>query len=202
MKPIIFSTEMVTAILAGTKRQTRRVIKSQNCIPNDAKWGYTAFTPKGHISYRGMFGTDYGEKSLKLKYHPKDTLYVRERCLNLEPEGHYKTDYVYMADNIELPKEVKWRPSIHMPREAARIFLKVESVKVERLQDMSEGDGFAEGFPKLIDPGAHTGGNGSVFDWFRILWDSINSKRPEYQWDKSPWVWVISFSRIDKSEVL
>ena len=76
IKPILFNTEMVRAILDRRKGATRRSVKG--FIPDDAVWGYTAFTPKGYISCRGTFADGYGEKFFKLPCDPGDILYVRE----------------------------------------------------------------------------------------------------------------------------
>ena len=140
IKPILFNTEMVCAILDGRKDATRRIVKG--FIPDDAVWGYTAFTPKGYISCRGTFADGYGEKFFKLPCEPGDILYVRETwhkytkrigkgesCRLAEFCG-YKAS-VTNSEDAEEP----WHPSIHMPKEAARIWLKVIDVRVERLQE-------------------------------------------------------------------
>lgn len=135
--PILFNTEMVRANLEGRKSCTRRIVKG--FIPNDAKWGYTAFTPKGCISCRGTFADGYGEKFFKLPCEPGDILYVREtwerfECWNCEgdesgscPKEPQKSVldrvcgcYMYRATD-EISGDAKWHPSIHMPKEAARI---------------------------------------------------------------------------------
>ena len=91
---------------------------------------------------------------------------------------------------------VKWRPSIFMPREAARIFLRVTDVRAERLQDITEADAECEGVIARHDT-ACTGTSARIS--FAELWDSINNKRG-YGWDKNPWIWVISFERVNISE--
>lgn len=159
--PILFNTEMVRANLEGRKSCTRRIVKG--FIPNDAKWGYTAFTPKGCISCRGTFADGYGEKFFKLPCEPGDILYVREtwerfECWNCEgdesgscPKEPQKSVldrvcgcYMYRATD-EISGDAKWHPSIHMPKEAARIWLKVTDVRVERLQKITEDGCIAEG---------------------------------------------------------
>ena len=141
IKPILFNTEMVRAILDGRKDATRRIVKG--FIPDDAVWGYTAFTPKGYISCRGTFADGYGEKFFKLPCEPGNILYVRETW-------HKGLEwYIYRANYSDTEKfyrggkeiEMKWRPSIHMPKEAARIWLKVTNVRVERLQDITPKGG-------------------------------------------------------------
>lgn len=208
IKPILFNTEMVRAILDGRKDATRRIVKG--FIPDDAVWGYTAFTPKGYISCRGTFADGYGEKFFKLPCDPGDILYVREsvfqgvgRYLDVSGETvcvltnyfEYYADGLHEKDHWKDKYENTWmhrRPSIHMPKEAARIWLKVTDVRVERLQDMTDDDAEAEG----------------SFDYtstalgFPDVWDSTIKKSDldRYGWDANPWVWVIEFERCKKPE--
>lgn len=191
IKSILFNTEMVRAILDGRKTCTRMIVKDG--IPDDAMWGYTAFTPKGYISCRGVYADGYGEGFFKLPYQPEDILYVRETW------GHpislnSNKQYVFRADKIAESGFKNdshiWHPSIHMPKEAARIWLKVTDVRVERLQDMTDDDAEAEG----------------CFDYtstalgFPDVWDSTIKKSDvdRYGWDVNPWVWVIEFGRCEK----
>ena len=191
IKSILFNTEMVRAILDGRKTCTRRIVKDG--IPDDTMWGYTAFTPKGYISCRGVYADGYGEGFFKLPYQPEDILYVRETW------GHpislnSNKQYVFRADKIAESGFKNdshiWHPSIHMPKEAARIWLKVTDVRVERLQDMTDDDAEAEG----------------CFDYtstalgFPDVWDSTIKKSDvdRYGWDVNPWVWVIEFGRCEK----
>lgn len=205
IKPILFNTEMVRAILDGKKTCTRRIVKG--AIPDDAMWGYTMFTPKGCVSCRGVYADEYGEKFFRLPYQQGDILYVRETWQFLyelddneqpvEETGKYyyaATDITlfntYVDENGVKHDYVPWRPSIHMPKEAARIWLKVTDVRVERLQDMTDDDAEAEG----------------CFDYtstalgFPDVWDSTIKKSDldRYGWDANPWVWVIEFERCDK----
>lgn len=191
IKPILFNTEMVRAILDGRKTCTRRIVKDG--IPDDAMWGYTAFTPKGYISCRGVYADGYGEGFFKLPYQPGDILYVRETwghpiSLNSDKQ------YVFRADKIAESGFKNdshiWHPSIHMPKKVARIWLNVTNVRVERLQDMTDDDAEAEG----------------CFDYtstalgFPDVWDSTikKSNLDSYGWDANPWVWVIEFERCEK----
>jgi len=168
MKPILFNTEMVKAILDGRKTQTRRVCKGQpqddgKCSPED-------------IGY-------------KPPYKPGDILWVRETWDNIpvSPGGHMRMGgkFYYKADGDIRPDgwQGNWHPSIHMPRRAARIFLRVKDVRAERLKEMSANDAMDEGFA----------------DWneFARLWDS--TIKPEdidkFGWNANPWVWVIEFER-------
>lgn len=202
IKPILFNTEMVRAILDGRKDATRRIVKG--FIPDDAVWGYTAFTPKGYISCRGTFADGYGEKFFKLPCEPGDILYVRETwhkytkrigkgesCRLAEFYG-YKAS-VANSEDAEEP----WHPSIHMPKEAARIWLKVMNVRVERLQEMWASDVPKEGIyfnkPTTAD---------EMLMAFAKLWNSTIKKSDldSYGWNANPWVWVIEFERCEKPE--
>ena len=210
IKPILFNTEMVRAILDGKKTCTRRIVKG--AIPDDAMWGYTMFTPKGCISCRGVYADEYGEKFFRLPYQQGDILYVREtwcRYGKLDDFDHViegTEKYYYLADGEnptpyncflvqrngydEYKDTPIWHPSIHMPKEAARIWLKVTDVRVERLQDMTDDDAEAEG----------------CFDYtstalgFPDVWDSTikKSNLDRYSWQANPWVWVIEFERCEK----
>ena len=204
VKPILFNTEMVRAILEGRKSCTRRIAKG--FIPDDEVWGYTAFTPKGYISCRGTFADGYGEKFFKLPCEPGDILYVRETwhkytkrigkgesCRLAEFYG-YKAS-VANSEDAEEP----WRPSTQMPKEAARIWLKVTDVRVERLQEITSEQIYREGveveYPHVL--------NGEEKRYaFSTLWNSTIKKSDldRYGWNASPWVWVIEFERCEKPE--
>lgn len=217
IKQILFNTEMVRAILMGQKTCTRRVVKG--FIPDDAAWGYTAFTPKGHISCRGTFPVGWGEKFFKLPYQKEDILYVREtwcRYGKLDDFDHViegTEEYYYLADGAnptpyncflvqrngydEYKDTPVWHPSIHMPKEAARIWLKVTDVRVERLQDIDGKGCVKEGIEEepLKDIGEEF-----VKGMFHDLWDSTIKKSDldRYSWQANPWVWVIEFERCEK----
>lgn len=216
IKPILFNTEMVRAILDGRKDATRRIVKG--FIPDDAVWGYTAFTPKGYISCRGTFADGYGEKFFKLPCEPGDTLYVREtwerfECWNCEGDErgicpkepqknvldkHSFGCYMYRATD-EISGDAKWHPSIHMPKEAARIWLRVTDVRVERLQDITIDDIRREGLSSVA---VHAGDMEIALEEWKMLWNST-IKKPDidrYGWDANPYVFVIEFIRIDKPE--
>lgn len=206
--PILFNTEMVRAILDGRKDATRRIVKG--FIPDDAVWGYTAFTPKGYISCRGTFADGYGEKFFKLPCEPGDILYVRETWKKA-PNGYF---YYEDWQKDDIADVTKWKPSIHMPKEAARIWLKVADVRVERLQDITEEQACMEGtdpwdeacyenngwHPTLSDP--DSGGDPNMIDGFHKLWNSTIKKSDldSYGWEANPYVFVIEFIRIDKPE--
>ena len=189
--PILFNTEMVRAILDGRKDATRRIVK--DFIPDDAVWGYTAFTHKGYISCRGTFADGDGEKFFKLPCEPGDILYVRETWKKA-PNGYYYYEDWQRNDIADI---TKWKPSIHMPKEAARIWLKVTDVRVERLQEITEVQAQAEGCNSGLLTGACT-----ARGQFEDLWNSTVKKSDidRYGWDANPYVWVISFERCEKPE--
>lgn len=219
IKPILFNTEMVRAILDGRKTCTRRIVKG--FIPDDAIWGYTVFTPKGYISCRGTFPVGYGEKFFKLPYQKGDILYVREtwcRYGKLDDFDHViegTEEYYYLADGAnptpyncflvqrngydEYKDTPVWHPSIHMPKEAARIWLKVKDVLVERLQGIDGKGCVKEGIEEepLKDVGEEF-----VKGMYHDLWDSTIKKSDidRYGWDANPWVWVIEFERCEKQK--
>lgn len=193
IKPILFNTEMVRAILDGRKDATRRIVKG--FIPDDAVWGYTAFTPKGYISCRGTFADGYGEKFFKLPCESGDILYVRETWKKA-PKGYYYYEDWQRNDIADI---TKWKPSIHMPKEAARIWLKVMNVRVERLQEISAESALAEGADKYIHTNGGLDENMTITSFIGI-WNSTIKKSDldRYGWDANPYVWVISFERCEK----
>lgn len=195
IKPILFNTEMVRAILDGRKDATRRIVKG--FIPDDAVWGYTAFTPKGYISCRGTFADVYGEKFFKLPCESGDILYVRETWKKA-PNGYY---YYEDWQRNDIADVTKWKPSIHMPKEAARIWLKVMNVRVERLQEISAESALAEGADKYIHTNGGLDENMTITSFIGI-WNSTIKKSDldRYGWDANPWVWVIEFERCEKQE--
>lgn len=195
--PNLFNTEMVRAILERRKGATRRSVKGY--IPDDAVWGYTAFTPKGYISCRGTFADVYGEKFFKLPCESGDILYVRETWKKA-PNGYY---YYEDWQRNDIADVTKWKPSIHMPKEAARIWLKVTGVRMERLQEITEVGIQKEGVE--VDPKECAGKFdfiSELFLLFQRLWNSTIKKSDidRYGWDANPWVWVIEFERCEKQE--
>lgn len=192
IKPILFNTDMVRAILDGRKGCTRRIVKG--FIPNDAKWGYTAFTPKGCISCRGTFADGYGEKFFKLPCEPGDILYVRETWKKA-PNGYY---YYEDWQRNDIADVTKWKPSIHMPKEAARIWLKVTDVRVERLKEITPQGAWKEGARcSCLHPVPDCAGNKTAFV---NIWNSTIKKSDLdwYGWSANSWVWVIEFERCEK----
>lgn len=148
--PILFNTDMVRAILDGRKTVTRRLVKFPKSIQLQDDGLYTLFAE----------GTCYENQHmeqivgyLKPPYHPGDILYVREtwyRGLNrILYKANYSENEKFYTNGKEI--QIKWRPSIHMPKEAARIWLKVKDVRVERLQEITEEQAKAEGICRLYD---------------------------------------------------
>ena len=190
VKPILFNTEMVQAILDGRKTQTRRVIK-----PQPVKEG--VFWRLGHAGWSmdDRVTPVYGHSLYnRMPYKPDDVLWVRETWSEV---SHSFVDEIllvqtavfhkYKTDFYDEMVPWKWKPSIHMPKEVARIFLKVTGVRLERLQAICYPDVYAEGINEEY---------GSLTD-FVELWDSINDKRG-FGWESNPWVWVIEFERCGK----
>ncbi len=191
--PIIFSTEMVKAILDGRKTQTRRVIKSQPPRHWDAvkPIGWTwCFYKLDDPDFHGYVKRPYGQVG--------DWLWVRETHTYIcNPDSESDDGVVlYKASANEVQRGIyKWRPSIFMPRWASRITLEIVNIRIERLQEISEEDAKAEGIA-VGRTGRYLPGNCDYATWaFHILWDSINAKRG-YGWDSNPWVWVIEFEEV------
>ena len=217
IKPILFNTEMVQAILDGRKTCTRRINKDANdyVVPD-----MDFFDPEK----RTYAVHNYADKERKIKLSIAerscpiclgDILYVREsvfqgvaHCLDVsgETECVLTNDFEYYADGLHKKDHWKdkheniWmhrRPSIHMPKEAARIWLKVTDVRVERLQEMWASEASKEGIyfskPTTAD---------EMLIAFAKLWNSTIKKSDldQYGWDANPWVWVIEFERCEKPE--
>lgn len=190
IKPILFNTEMVRAILDGRKTCTRRICKDANeCTVPDMDF-YNAdrrtyavhnFVDKEHTEQLST-----AERTCPIC--TGDILYVRETWKEA-PNGYY---YYEDWQRNDIADVTKWKPSIHMPKEAARIWLKVTDVRVERLQDMTDDDAEAEG---CFD---YTSTALGFFD----VWDSTIKKSDldRYGWNANPWVWVIKFERCEKPE--
>lgn len=202
MKPILFNTEMVQAILDGRKTVTRRCVKHE--INVFEKNGETLV-----YDHRFLFDfvLDAYIKS-QARYKKGDVLYVRETWGDYNGEASY---YLYKADYtegqkgfwfekehihwVELPK---WKPSIHMPKEAARIFLRVTDVKIGRLQDITLSDVLKEGLE--IEKYVST----PLMKKFSNFWDITVDKKElnQYGWDANPYVWVYEFEVISKEEAM
>jgi hypothetical protein len=185
MKTILFSTPMVQAILEGRKTMTRRVITPQPC--KEVK-RFERFIETVDCGFEARFGNDTSVAvcDRKPKYKPGDILWVRETWSRDESgEYVYRINYGTTEDDSFPPSMFKWKPSIHMPREAARIFLRVTNVRVERLQDITDADILAEGFKCRED--------------FIVFWDILNEKRG-HGWNKNDWVYAYTFEKISREE--
>lgn len=193
-KPILFNTKMVHAIKAGLKTQTRRIIKGlplyEPYFEEDEGRGFLMDSEDGQFYALETFS----------KVQPGDVLWVRETWHGLktgnEKFGHHKT-FWYKADEEDENPDDKWRPSIHMPREAARIFLKVKDVRAERLQSITPQEIMAEG---LTSAAVHAGDKEIAFKEFKLLWDSTikQDDLPRYGYDANPWVWVYEFEKMEE----
>ena len=239
MKPILFNTEMVRAILEGRKTVTRRVVKPQPIPESEAEAGDVIMffgelcklrIPKNNRRYAGELDAIPIQPCC-----PGDILYVRETWNygyfessdaygdtsqwfeELSPKGkkpdsflYAVSGYIYKADfddweliNYGIEHDngkihMDWHPSIHMPKEAARIFLRVTDVRVERLNEIDELGALDEGaFQFFTDYGLRT-----AREDFAILWDETikPSDLDHYGWTANPWVWVIEFEKISKQE--
>lgn len=209
--PILFNMDMVRAILDGRKTVTRRVIKPQPkcrlCYTfagcNHGTWSYPSDTAHEFWGeeYRlpDCITDDDKQMVWTPPYHTDDILYVRETW------SEWDGGYVYKAWQSPFPQAgayptTTWRPSIHMPREATRIWLKVTDVRVERLQEIDGTEILAEG----IDNGKSNRAQGKRWEnmqrmAFESLWNSTIKKSDlaRYGWDANPWVWVIEFERCE-----
>ena len=199
IKPILFNTEMVRAILDGRKTCTRRICKDANeCTVPDMEF-YNAdkrtyavhnFADKEHTEQLSI-----AERTCPIC--PGDILYVRETWMDYAGLTMYKADCdIYRLDSLNFAG-FGWKPSIHMPKEAARIWLKVTDVRVERLQDITSEQISREGveveYPHVL--------NGEEKRYaFSTLWNSTIKKSDidRYGWDANPYVWIIEFERREK----
>ena len=239
-KPILFNTQMVRAILNGSKTQTRRLIK-RRCDNTVLEMKTDKYGTRLIEIQKDEEGVTFGKhedgstwRKLRAYIEPKpaykrgDILYVRETwnygtvdsdCKECCPpeywfeEDDYKKQgshprfiinrFWYKADKDDEADMDglggRWRPSIHMPKEAARIWLRVTDVRLQRLQDISSEDVDAEGCKEW----AYSAATGELLPsaptWFEILWDETVSEKAkkEYGWDANPWVWAYTFERID-----
>lgn len=226
--PILYSTDMVKALLAGRKTMTRRIVKGIT-IREDGNVNY---------NFKGGSGNNCEPESLNdfflgvLDYCPYgnlgDVMWVREGfgVIRYDASTKQATDFVYKAD---VPKIVTapWKPSIHMPKIACRLFLKIKSIRVERLQDISENDILSEGVqypvsktsdPNKVKPVFKIGNENNAFDFMPNGWEHFSEDKKNYHllfahwaelwcningrksWDNNPFVWVIEFEQIDKPE--
>lgn len=196
MKPILFNSDMVRAILEGRKTVTRRVIKDKDIIN---AWDCESDgTP---IAFIDQATGDSHAPTFPCQYQPGNILYVRETWNKVKLASESDWHYEYMA-SCENPAYfsngfmAEWRPSIHMPKEAARLFLRVTDVRVERLQEIHVYEMEKEGLRA-------SWGEGIIGAW-KDTWNSTikPADLPLYGWDANPWVWVIEFERVSKEAAL
>ena len=213
-KPILFNTDMVIAIQDNIKTVTRRLIKHPYYIDDEDVCRKSGLAM--HVGTNATDGMSYPDNPYKIG----DILYVREAF------WRYPSGYEYKADYLEDNPGYIWSPSIHMPKEAARIFLRVTDVCIERLQDMTEEDAFMEGFSGIpwcahsvfenypdspIPCEAADGSecppdppcNHSIPELFGSdIWDKTIKKSDlaKYGWVANPWVWVVEFERLEVAE--
>jgi hypothetical protein len=203
-RPILFADEMVSAIMAGRKSQTRRVIK--NLL------GFGAITEFGRTDTPGY---DWHFRDREMRWHDHrhdrllecckygeigDHLWVREVWRTVdgcscEEACHIPGNVYYDADGggNDRYSMNKKRSPMFMPRWASRIVLEITNIRAERVQDIRDKDVFAEGIQSVVDNGQID--DGTARGAFKTLWDSINSDRG-FGWDENPWVWVIEFNKI------
>lgn len=210
-KPILFSADMIRALLDGRKTQTRRIVKySDRSVPSlpdhfdDDGWPIAYWEGADEID---RMPCPYGQ--------PDDLLWARETWA---PVGAcvrggcwYKADGEWPSD----PYFDRWKPSIHMPSSCSRLTLKITNIRAERVQDISESDAVAEGIEVFNEDGNlwYSGWMDGKDSWFtdawkwhcndpiqayKELWDGINFKRG-FGWDVNPWVWVIEFEVIKQN---
>ena len=206
MKPILFNTEMVQAILSGRKTATRRIVKPQPVF-RDGETGTPEPCDDGNWCFKIDQYHDIYDFDLKPPYQRGDILYVRETW-QPNPYG-IGWPFFYKASPEDFDHAPdKWRPSIHMPKDAARIFLRVTNVRMEKLQFITESDARKEG---VLDP-YHYCSDDKYWETtkrdllpadiaaFSALWDStIKSTKCElYGWDANPWVWVFEYELCKK----
>lgn len=212
--PILFSTPMVQAILEGRKTMTRRIVNPQPEKMN----GLNTFTPIDEFLSDLKVQAKSGLKEIHTKGAGNgysfplcpygkvgDVLWVRETFLK---NGDFMTRgnvaYWYKASIELIPFKTfgwKWKPSIHMPKSAARVWLEITNIRVERLQDISEEDAIAEGINGAegrmgyVDYLKNGQATFHPITSFQTLWQSING---EQSWNDNPWVWVLEFKQIEK----
>ncbi len=202
-RPILFNGAMVRAILAGQKTQTRRAVKPQPFEASflDAPGQYLPSFEEGRL----RVATSKGAHLLTCPFgRPGDRLWVREtwaQPTTLDPgPSVYRADYPACVpdgfENVPPAEEIRWRPSIHMPRWACRLVLEITDVRVERLQAISARDCQGEGIQSDAGGGFHVEGgthySTDPIESFASLWTSTGG-----DWDSNPWVWVIEFKRVE-----
>ena len=213
--PILFSTEMVKAILDGRKTMTRRIVKHKYPLRGAPK-SFSPYWDTDDDTLKKMFGFETEDEFVKCPYQVGMKLWVRETFAYNTFCPPAKVDYKASYPIVEISQR-PWKPSIFMPRWASRITLEITDIRVERVQDITDEDAIAEGLLKLTKDNGRIWKYGipdrdglpgnddigwawehwrmSPIDAYQYLWDSINGKK--YPWSSNPWVWVISFKRVN-----
>lgn len=209
IKPILFNTEMVRAILDGRKSCTRRICKDANeyTVPDMDFYNADRRTYAVHNFVDKEHTEQLSTAERTCPICTGDILYVRETWKEA-PKGYY---YYEDWQKDDIADVTKWKPSIHMPKEAARIWLKVIDVRVERLQDITYNGALREGSEGIrcdhVALGVHGCTDCMNTGWieppqveFMQIWNSTikKSNLDRYGWDANPWVWVIEFERCEK----
>lgn len=214
-RPILFSTPMVQAILAGNKTQTRRIVKPQPIVCDDARgghyWPSNAVQSMVHVEkelqdydgiWRGLIDdcNPFGGVGDQLWVRETFRLYDSDECPHADfPCGCPRNGTPLYKASHDCGDGEKWKPSIHMPRKAARLFLEIINIRIERLNDITLEDAKAEGFdysthPSAIEMGYSIGAKTN----FRITWEQVYGQN---EWNKNPWVWVVEFKVIQGGAV-
>lgn len=197
MKPILFNTKMVQAIIDGRKTQTRRLVSPAHIA------ALSSSTRKSHPE---LTDQEFLFQIAAPKYRIGEILYVRETWGTFEEPGKI----YYRADN-DAPANIEWKPSIHMPKTAARLFLIIKEIRVERLRDITEEDARAEGAPdcfcdeededdRLCQSCEKRMGARMAF---AEIWDETITRknRPSYGWHANPFIWVYKFEKIQTDKI-
>jgi hypothetical protein len=196
--PILFSSTMVQAIIAGRKTMTRRIVKPQPIDNTEVDGNFFHGNHKGYVKVDGHPNWQKQFAHEFANWKVGDILWVREAFSPVKANNfNGGKSTLFKADVAENKFDgYKWKPSIHMPKEAARIWLEVTEVRVERLHDITEEDAIAEGVEKLNNWWKDYTSDQDAYDMqtamcsFDSLWKKING---EESWNENPWVWVVSF---------
>lgn len=195
--PILFSTAMVQALLDKRKTMTRRIVKSIEITENEGKFNFQSKKAWGqNVSKENLTDSFLGFGSECPYGKPGDVLWVRETFSVEHIENGKHTGFQYKAD--DLIRNIRWKPSLFMPKEACRIFLEITNIRVERLQDISEEDAMDEGTGVMLYRNEFWEGDKDCYrKLFKLLWQSINGAD---SWNKNPWVWVVEFKQVERPE--
>ncbi len=212
MKSILFTKEMVLAILNGKKTQTRRLIKSLD-IPRSgfidySSGEYTFITPKNHITLQLLpdMESEYLDYHIPLKYLPNEIIYVKEPFFVDKEEGILLLKYE--NNSIEFT-DCPWKSPLFMPEEYSRIKLEIKDIFIQQVQDISEDDCIKEGIRRepflnsytyVVKIGDKWKRDKDPKECFRLLWESIHGKDNGKCWDSNPWVFVYDFKVVEVKE--